>query len=626
MPISRALTTKAVVGLLIFSTLLVYFFWGAGALFDGNRLPLPFGFSYCLQNEGGTRCGRIQSLNSEAVQALFVAPRGGDLLILNSWIRSSRDRSIRVFLTGNGDPRLYVNDSRVLSSGFQVLKLRQGYNKITIRYSAPDDGLPQFTFSLAGEVPFYGFILPQQAASKVLSVGLSALDFLKLAAFVLTFFVLVFRIWGTSRSAETKPIAPPFEGIGYALFRAFSFFVVFGPWAVYLNHALNLGVPDSLFLFAGVGASLGIVLSFFFRDKRKAVGDRPSLIVFSLIVLFVLLHVYLASGSLLPPPFAGGDLPNHLHMMQNYRDVGDVIRDGEIGIYPQGIHAFLALLADSLNVPLQETLIVFLVLVLILTYFLIYRLTQELFGRVHFVYFFFAVSLSYFRFIYTEFFRRYSFPSLVAILFFLLALYFFLRREFVLSSLSLASAVITYPYYVFFFIWIILFLFLDGLKEAGRTVWQKLKRPLLYFSVPLVSALVYFYIYWSRGFSQLEQGFKAAFKIHPFLSMQIINALLLLGGLYVLQKEGKNRRTMRLVLAAVVGFLAYYVPYYAFSVGSTYYFMKNMQYVILLSIPLEIIALQWIFRGLERKAWTKWALFSGAAAIYILRIVNVIPF
>lgn len=626
MPPTRIRIPKAIAGLLILSTLLVYLFWGAGALFESNRLPLPFGFSYCLQREGETRCGKIQSLNSEAVQALFISPRGGDLLILNSWIRSSQNRSVRAFLVGNGDPRLYVNDSRVSFVGLQDLKLRKGYNKITIRYSAPGDERPQFTFSLSGEVPFYGFVLPQRAASRVLSGWLSALDRLKLAMFVLTFLVLVFRIWRTSLSIETKPIAPLSDGIIHDLFRGFSFFLVFGPWVVYLNHALNLGVPDSLFLFAGVVASLGISLSFLFRKRRDVRRDGRSVIVYSLIVLFVLLHVYLVSGSLLPPPVQGSDLPNHLRMMQYYRDSGDVMREGIFSIYPQGIHAVIALVAGHLNLPIQESLIMVLVIVLISTYFMIYQLSREFFGRIPFLYFFIALSLSHFRFIFAGFFRWYSFPSLIAIFFFLLSLYFFLRMEFVQSSLSLASAVITYPYYAFFFIWVILFLSLHWLKEPGRTGWRKFKRPLLYFSVPVFSSLVYFYSYWRLGFPQQEEGFRAAFKINPFISMQIINALLLLGGLYVLQREGKNRRAMRFVLAAVMGFLAYYVPYSVFSVGSTYYFMKNMQYVILLSIPLEIIALQWIFRGFERKPWAKWVLFSGAVGIYILRIVNVIPF
>jgi hypothetical protein len=190
----------------------------------------------------------------------------------------------------------------------------------------------------------------------------------------------------------------------------------------------------------------------------------------------------------------------------------------------------------------------------------------------------------------------------------------------------LAAAVITYPYYAFFFIGIALVLTLDWLQQPGRTPRQRWRRSLLYFSPPLLSFFVYGYMYWTFGFSQQEQGFRTAFKVNPFISMQIINALLLLGGIYVLLKEGKNRRAMRFVLGAVAGFLAYFIPYYFLSFGSTYYFIKNMQYVILLSIPLEIVALAKMFRRCERTAWVKPVLFLGAAGIFVLRIIHVIPF
>jgi len=52
--------------------------------------------------------------------------------------------------------------------------------------------------------------------------------------------------------------------------------------------------------------------------------------------------------------------------------------------------------------------------------------------------------------------------------------------------------------------------------------------------------------------------------------------------------------------------------------------MKNIQYVILLAIPLEMVALARLFRKLEDKAWAKYAILPGAAGIYVLRILGSI--
>jgi hypothetical protein len=626
MNISKPRIKKLIVGLLILSALLVYFFSGSGALFERNRLPLPFGFTYCLPQEKDHPCGKIQYVSQDAVRKLLSARLRGSPLILDAWVYSPKKRSLRASLSGNGDLELVVNDAVPVPAPQSLFSLRldKGYNRITIRYQPPRDEIPRLTFSLSEEVPFYRYVMPEQPFSRPLSLVLSALDRLKLVSFVLAFFFLVFRMCLVFFPIETEPLVPDDKGIFHGLFRALSFFLVFGPLAYYLDNALKLGVPSLLLLLGGLAGSLGLFLMSLFHKGRGARGDGRSLIVLALIVVFVFLQILFVSGSFLPPPNAHSDLPNHMRMMRSYQDFGDILRSDNFDIYPQGLHAFIASLADHLDLPLQQTLLVFLVVVSILIYFVIYLLSQELFGRIPYAYFFLALALSHFRFIYGRFFQTYQFPSMVAILFFLLSLYFILKRDLVLSSVSLASAVISYPYYALFFAGVILFAALEWLKEPHRTAWQKARRALLYFALPIFSALVYFFAYFARGASQHRQGFKAWFKIDPFISMQVVNALLLLAGLYFLLKRGKDRRALQIVLGMVIGFLAYYVPYYFFSWGSTYYFMKNMQYVILLAIPLEMVALANVFRKVENKAWAKYSILLGAAGIYVLRILGSI--
>lgn len=615
---------KVIAGLLIFSTVLVYFFSGSQALFVRNRLPLPFGFIYCLPQTQDHPCGRIQFVNPDALREVIGARLRGRLLVLNSWIYSPKRRPLRLSLSGNGDLELHFNNTRPLpsSQSIYVLRLKKGYNRMMIRFQAPADKIPQLTFSLRQELPFYSYTLPSQPSSEILSRVLSVLDHWKLASFVLAFLFLMFQLGRISFPIKAGTSMAGDNGLFYGLFRGFCYFLVFGPLACYLNHALRLSLPDSLLLLGGFLGSLGIFLMSFVRKQHPATGDGRAWVVLSLLVIFTFLQIVFVSGSFLPPSNQRSDLPAHLRMMHHYQDSGEILREENVGIYPQGIHVFVVRLAGYFNLPLEESLIIFLVVVSILIYFVLYLLSQELFGRIHYAYFFLALSLSYFPFIYDRFFKFFHFPSMVAILFFLLSLYFFLKGDLVLSSISLASAVVAYPYYAFFFVWVILFQSLEWLREPHKTAWQKARRFLLYFSLPVLSAFVYFLIYWRHGFAQQNEGFQASFKINPFISMQIVNALLLMGGISIFLKRGKDWRAGRVVLGIAIGFLAYYVPYYLFSWGSTYYFMKNMQYVILLGIPLEILALAEIFQKIGQKAWAKYAILSGAAGIYILRILG----
>jgi len=626
MSVSKPKIIRLVVGLLILSTLMVYFFSRSRALFEQNRLPLPFGFRYCLPQEEGQPCKRIQNVSPDAVRELLGTRRHGGPLILDSLVYSPAERSVKAFLSGNGERELVVNGVRAARAPRPTfaLRLNRGYNEITLRYQPPADEVPKLTLSISEEIPFYRFIVPEKPLSRPLSRVLSALDRWKMAIFVLTFIVLMFRIGMVFFPIEAGPPATGAQGVFYGLLRGFSFFLVFGPLAYYLNHALRLGVPDLLLLLGGIVGSLGFFLTSLFRKPRADHPDGRPWVVLALITALIFLQVLLVSGSFLPPLVMNSDLPNHMSMMRSYQDSGDIFRSEHFSIYPQGLHMFLAGTTRLLGLRLQSSLLVYLILVLIGIYFVLYLLSQELSGRIHYAYFFLALSLTHFRFTYKGFFQTFSFPSLVAILFFLLALYFILKKDFGLSSISLAGAIITYPYYAAFFIWVILFAAVEWLKEPSRTAWQKVRRPLLYFLIPLFTALVYFRIYTAYGFSQHRQGFKAWFKIDPFISMQIINALLLLGGLYFLLKSGKDRRALRIVLGIVTGFLAYYIPYNFFSWSSTYYFMKNIQYVILLAIPLEMVALARLFRKLEDKAWAKYAILPGAAGIYVLRILGSI--
>jgi hypothetical protein len=165
---------------------------------------------------------------------------------------------------------------------------------------------------------------------------------------------------------------------------------------------------------------------------------------------------------------------------------------------------------------------------------------------------------------------------------------------------------------------------MDRLNEFNKTIWQKLKPLIYYFSLPFFSSFVYFFIYWTHGISQHQEGFKASFKINPFISMHMINTLLLLVGMFFLLERKKDTRVLLMVLGVVAGFLIYYIPYYFLSLSSTYYFMKNMEYVILLSILIEMFALSNIFQRFGRHAYVKYSLLLGAVGIFVLRVLGLI--
>jgi hypothetical protein len=624
-PAVRAAAKGLTVGLLVFSTVLVYFFPAAGTMFRRNALPLPFGFSYQLRQESGFRSGRIQSITPETIQGVLGAGPRGDLLVLDSWIYSPRPQAVNLRFSGNGGRELFVNNLEIADSAstLPTLKLKEGYNRISIKFVPDRDGIPQLSFQVSERVAFYDFMLPQSRASRILSRFLSFLDRCKLAFFALTLLFLLFRMIPAASSPESKP---PVEGRGAwsSFFRAFSFFSAVAPSAVYLNHAIGPGVSDRCLVIGSALLSLWVLIKDPLRKTREFRFDRPQVVVFSLIVLSVFLQIFLTSHSFLPPPVQASDFPNHLGMMQYYSHFGDIDPRKGFIIYPQGIHDVLVLTAGFVGLSLEKTLIIFLVFVLIMTYEAVFLLSRDLLGRIHPVYFFLALSLSYFPFIYSRFFQVFSFPSMLAILFFLLSLHYFLKEDRLVSSVLLAGAMITYPYYVFFFGVIILILFLDRTAASGEPARRKLKRTVSYFFPSVVLSAVYFLNYWAHGSSQQQEGFKAAFKINPFLSMHGINALLFLAGMYYLSKAGNNRTAVLTVLGLIAGFAVYYVPYRFFSMSSTYYFMKNMQVLILMGILVEMFALSRIFRKWEDRACLKYLLSAGAIGIFVSRVLGFI--
>ncbi|MHB8095757.1 MAG: hypothetical protein ACYDH0_12560 [Candidatus Aminicenantales bacterium] len=620
---SRAATGLAA-GLLVLSTVLVYFFTSAGNRFLRNTLPLPFGYSYQLRQGSDFLSGKIQSVSPETIKGIWGAAPRGDLLILNSWIYSPRNQSVNAYFSGNGDRELFVRDVASVNAGSirHVLKLKKGYNRIQIKFIPNRDEIPQLAFQISEEVAFYDYVLPQSRASRSLSRLFSFLDRFKAAPFLLAFLFLLFKMVPAALSASPrpKPSVDHDRRFFSSLFRAGSFFLASAPLAVYLNHAIGLRLPDPGLLTGCAAASLWLLIRDLPREKAGFRLDRTHVVVLALIVLAVFSQIYAASHSFLPPPAQGSDFDNHLRMMRYYEETGEIFPRMGFIIYPQGIHDALVLTANFLGSSLEKTLIVFLVFVLIMLYEALYLLSRDMFGRIPFVHFFLALALSYFPFIYDRLFRWYSFPSILAILFFLLSLHFFLKGDRLVSSVALAGALITYPYYAVAFGIVIVCMFLDQSAVAADPIRRKLKALVSYFALPFFASAVYFFVYWTHGLTQQQEGFDASFKINPFVSMHGINALLFLGGMYYLSKAGNRKTAVLATLGLIAGFLIYDVPYRLFSLISTYYFLKTMQVVILTSILVEMFALSKIFRGWEDKVFLRFILLSGAIGIFLLRI------
>jgi len=627
-PAAGAIAKSLAAGLLVFSTILVYFFPAAATRFRRNALPLPFGFAYQLRQESGFSSGRIQAVVPERIRALWAGGRRGDLLILDSWIHSPKSQAVNLHFGGNGDRELIVNDAKVADSASvpPTLRLRKCLNRIRIKFVPDSEGIPQLSFQVSERVAFYDFVLPRSRASRGLSRLLSFLDRGKAIPFLLAFLFLLFPMIRSALAPARSPESSAGGDRGFvsSLFRAFSFFMVSAPLAVYLNHATGVGLPDPGLLIGCAAASLGLLIKDPFRGSAGFRIDRDLVIVFILIGLAVFAQIYASSGSFLPPPTEGSDFDNHLRMMEYYEKTGNIFPRLGFIIYPQGIHDVLVLAAGFFGLSLEKTLILFLVLVLIMLYGAVYLLGRDLFGRIPGVHYALAFSLSYFPFIYERLFRWYSFPSIVAILFFLLSLHFFLKGDRPVSSVALAGALITYPYYAVIFGLIFFFLFLDRFAASPEPTRRKLMRAAAFFALPLFSSAVYLHIYWSHGLSQQQEGFNALYKIDPFLSLHGVNALLFLAGMYFLGKAVDRPMAVRASLGLILGFLIYDVPYRFLSLISTYYFLKTMQVLILMGILVETFALSRIFRNWEHKTSLRYLLWAGAAGIFAARILGLL--
>ena len=206
-----------------------------------------------------------------------------------------------------------------------------------------------------------------------------------------------------------------------------------------------------------------------------------------------------------------------------------------------------------------------------------------------------------FSFILDSVFRTSYFTPIISIFFFLSTLFFFFHERMIPSSVMLAVSLITYPFFMGIFLITMFFLFMNRLLILQSKRSQKMIQFGLFFLLPFLFASIYTIIYISFGFNQPKAGFSYFFKLNPFTDLGPLNSFAILIGIsYLFSSMKKNRNLLILVFATVFGFLVYYIPHVFFNLGSTYYLIKIIIYLMLFGIILEIHALHSIYLWLKK--------------------------
>ena len=585
---------------------------------------LPFGFRYSVLTADQTLNGKLPSLTPAATrQRIFnKLPANSPAKSLTFWtvIHSPVEKSYRYFLPEIKKVQLYCNGTRIKISpdGFRKqIRLNRGFNEIEIHYQQVKANPQLFRFFLrfstrkgvaSRPLPFYHSVLPDSSISKALFQGIRFLDSVKPAGFLLALILVLYMLTAIVVKFR-KPPALPLSGLSLALL-VFEFFCL---WLglifsiTFLKNRLNVVLANELIWAFSLLLALLVLLKSLKDGKITFKPDKEKILVIFLISVVVFGYLYWISGQWLPlEPVGAGDLRNHMVMVHHYQQFNEIKTDEFRMVYPQSLHAFIAVLSRWLGTPPETIITLFLALVFILVYFLIYLLSKHFFPDLNPVFFLTALLLMNFTFVLDTGFKFHYFPPLVSTFFFLSSLLFFLKNRLPVSSLLLAVSIIVYPYYVIIFTLTLFCLFLVNFPVEGARIGLIIRRLFIYFLLPLFFIVIYIFIYNTYGFPQHQQGFVTFAKLIPFSALKPVNTfLILLGIYYLISRPGKNRGLHVLIFSTVIGFLIYYIPYYFFNLGSSYYLIKNILYLVLMGIILESLALQELALGLKRKLGLK---------------------
>jgi hypothetical protein len=600
--------------------------------FTNKYNMLPFGFNYLVHKPGKKLTGKINLLETERCkEQLLDKIKNIKTIAFNSVVYSPQKENYRFHLSSPAGAMIKCNGLPVRLEArkfYNRMTLEKGFNSIGINYSFEKDSNLEIRFFMrkgffSKPIPFYYCLLPGSTSSKLLFHCIRFLDHSKSLGFLLALIILLVKMPGIlmTKVAQTgnnklsgESRRPIFEFVLWVLAMFFA--------GIFLNNRLNIALPD---IVLGL-ISLLVPLVLMKRSLPKITTVRfnlKSTVVFILIAIFVFSYITAISGKVIPlEPIGSGDLDAHMKMVYHFKIHHQFKLDEDRMIYPQTLHAFISIISDMIGTKPERVVTLMLALCLIGVFYLVYLLITYFFPGLHPVLFFLVFPLLNLEFIFDTIFRFYYFPPIVSIFFFLGVLLFFLEGRFMISSLLLAVSLVVYPYYTIIFSLTLFLLMLNRLATLEDSLLVKIARLLAYFFPAVLFMCLYVIIYIIYGFAQIQEGFASSVKFNPFSGFGPLASFMILFGISALLfyfKQNRSSLTGRCLILAfgsVVGFSLYYIPYFFWGKGTTYYLTKNMLYLIIVGMIFEIYALAWVlswvrktrlFLGISR-------LFGGAAS------------
>ena len=571
---------------------------------------LPFGFRYQIAEQGLIIKGTLNTIQKPGLQKILKeisAPRRIDFF---SEIYAAQPGHIFFHVT-RPECILVIVGGKTIRSGarkfFIPLVLKKGFNPITIRYAPPALNPADLHIAFSENAtllpfPFFRLVRPGNPFSlpKLVFYLIRAIDIGRALVFFLVLLLVFFRLprfFLQPQYLEARPSISPFQLLLQLLIDIFSIYNIL----VFCFYILSVQISLE-FLFWG-----SILLGLFFLllgcKKRTVIFALPwkKAGVFFGISLVVLLGVFFTCGSFLPlEPIGYGDFNHHLEMIKTIQLQGRFLQANNRHIYPQSIHASIVSGAKILGLQPEEWVTPFLMIMLVLLFFSIYLLGDELFPGIPIYMWIISLAISNATFIFHNMFSNYSFPAIIAVSLFFFALFFQLRKSAVSASLALAAGLVIYPYFapVFLSGTVISYFWLASPFRLRK--WFQLAAGLL----PSIALLgIYISIFIAQGFPAQKEGFVTAYLLNPFISLRFWNTALIFIAIAFCFSLKNAKPALGLFSAIACGFLFNYVPYALFHAVSTYYAMKNMLLLIAAGVIYTAAALFFIAREFRNKKW-----------------------
>ena len=564
---------------------------------------MPFGFRYRIhgREDGGT--GALRQIHPRQLREILDGHPVPKTVDFFTDLFASRPGRV-FFHVNRPESVLLMLDGRPVPLGtrkfFHPLRLKRGFNRMTVRYSPFRSDPADLSISLSENAallrfPFSRLVLPGKPLSipRIAFFLVRFLDIGQTAAFFLALILIFFRLPRLFSRRQT--IAPvPSRSL---LFLIFQFFIdLFCLYNVLIFCLNMLRVNVSLAVLFWVSGFFGLVITGNAARHRPIASGwaRKKTAAFLGVTALVFLYVFFSTGSFLPVnPVGQGDMDSHLKMIRHIRQQGRFMEEENRRIYPQSIHAVIVMGARISGMEPEKFLTPFFISILILFFFSVYLLGSALIPGIPLFLWLLAFGISNFMFVFRGMLVQISFPAILSVSLFLISLFFCVRRSFPSSSIALAASLAVYPYFAVAFLLGIIVFSLWMERPFRLRQWGHLLLGLL----PAIGVMgIYLSVFIAHGFLQQREGLETAYLLNPFLSLRFWNTALIFLEVVFLFESENSKPALGLFSAISCGFLVNYVPYALFQATSTYYVMKNMIVLIAVGIIFAAGALTWIFR------------------------------